>query len=233
MGSVSDIVIDKWVDQALDQLDTEKTYGIALSEFTRTIIDRPENHSKIANSYSGHAVDLQNRAILRELRLWCCRVWDTNGNGLPGVCRRIEGFQDKIIETRRVAHPDWSEEALGCNEVKSRVLTLSTKVQQVLDGEVLAELKVTRNEHLVHLNHGRSGARRSRPADSDGYSYNEILDLADTTVKLISEAIFLWQFRSHSDDASRRIVRKYFERYWRLLPNFAQLERQEANKIDY
>jgi hypothetical protein len=227
VGNVSDFEIDPKVGQALDQLDDEKSLGIALSEFSRTIIDRPENHRKIRDSFAGHAVNLQNTVILRELRLWCCRIWEQNGNSLPVVGAHIKSYAQKIIEVRRIAHPDWPEELLQSNELGARMESFTDRIEQIKRRQVLSELRVTRDEHFAHLLRGISGARRKRQLaspENEGYTYNEVLKLADESVALIAEAIFIWRFHSHNDENTRKMLRKYYEGYWSLLPVFSDLE---------
>lgn len=230
MGSVSDFEIDQRVDQALDQLDDEKSFGIALSEFSRTIIDRPENHRKIKDSFAGHAINLQNTTILRELRLWCCRIWEKNGNSLPVVGARIKSSALQIIEVRRKAHPDWPEELLQSNELGVRIDAFTDRIEEIEKWAVLSELRVTRDEHFAHLLRGVSGTRRKRQLislENEGYTYNDVLKLADESVALISEAIFIWRFHSHNDENTRKMLRKYYEGYWKLLPTFSALEAKE------
>ena len=232
MGSVSDIRIDEKVDDAINQLDEEKSFGIALAEFSRTIVDRPENHRKIANSFSGHAVHLQNTVILREMRLWCCRIWEKNGHSLPFVSAKFIALSQKIIAARRLAHPDWPEHLLQVSMLGGRIEAFAERVEQVGRSPVLIELRVTRDEHFAHLLAGVSATRKKNPVpiEREGYTYNEVLLLVDESVALIAEAIFIWRFHTHSDENSRKILRRYYERYWELLPVFSELEETQRNE---
>lgn len=236
MGSVSEIKIDMKVDRAIDQLDDEKTLGIALSEYARTIVDRPENYAKIANSFAGHAVHLQNNIILRELRLWCCRVWDKNGNSLTLLGRDILRYAPEITNARRKAHPDWQESELRLTELPLKIKHFSEKVAQESENPILAELKIFRDEHLAHLLLGISGATRSKTKSKakaqadEGYSYNDVLKIVDLSVDMISEAIFLWRFHVHDDAGTRKTARKYYEAYWRILPNLSEAENEIRTK---
>ncbi len=228
MGGVSNILKDEWIDRAIAQLDDEKSFGIMLSEFSRTVIDRPDTHIKIANSYAGHAAQLQITCVLRELRLWCCRIWDSNGHSLRQLAPRLVSAKGNIVLARRRAYPDWPEEQLGCEMLPNRITEFKNSVESISNSSLIAELKLSRDEHFAHLTKGVSGIRRQLSqtgAGSNGYSYNEVLELVDRSVSLIAEAISIWRFEVHSDEDSARIFRSYSEQYWSVMPNFSEIER--------
>ena len=168
--------------------------------------------------------------ILRELRLWCCRVWDKNGYSLPNVSKRIKSHCDAIVSARRAAHPEWPEHLLQAESLPERIQSFVDRVGVIKNRPILIELKIHRDEHFAHLLRGVSGTRRVNPVseEREGYTYNEILGLADESVELISEAIFIWRFHSHNDDERRKVLRQHYERYWSLLPVFSELEERQS-----
>ena len=232
MMSTSDYLKDRIIDRALDQLDDEKSFGIALISFAKTIVDRPENWNKIKDSFAGHAADLQIRVVLRELRLWCSRIWESNGDSLPIVARRIVNKAEAIYAARKAAHPDWPEDFLGEPSLNASIRDFCREVAETANSEIVKKLRVTRDENFAHLLRGLSGARRlvGDRFDPDSYSWNEVLQLAKRTVQLISQVNLIWRFHSHDDDGTFRVYTKYCEKYWDLLPNFSDAERKSQLK---
>lgn len=58
----------------------------------RAILDEPVVREKLAQSYSGHAMEVANIAVKRQLALYCCRAWD-RGKGtvsIPKVFDELE-----------------------------------------------------------------------------------------------------------------------------------------------
>ena len=218
--------INKFLITAVEQLESEKTLGISLVEYAKTIVDRPENYAKIANSFAGHAVHLQNNIILRELRLWCVRVLEPKGNSLLNVSRRISEYSNDLAEKLRRENPDWSEESLGLANLPSKTRKLLDNVQKLSDDPALKPMKILRDEELAHLLRGVSAERRLHLVNSDklNYSYNDVFRIANQAVNLIREAIFIYRFQDHDDAGTRAIVRSYYESYWNLLPKFSDVE---------
>ena len=218
--------INKFLITAVEQLESEKTLGISLVEYSKTIVDRPENYAKIANSFAGHAVHLQNNIILRELRFWCVRVLEPNGNSLFNVSRLISEYSADLVLKRRLENPDWSEESLRLANLPSQTRKFLNNVEQLSDDPALKPMKILRDEELAHLLRGVSSKRRLQPVDSDklSYSYNDVFRIANQAVNLIREAILIYRFQDHDDAGTRAIVRSYYESYWNLLPKFSDVE---------
>lgn len=233
MVQVSEKLTDPWIDRAVEQLDNEKRFGIALVAFSRTVVDRPENWKKIENSFAGNAVDLHRRLALRELQMWCCRVWDKQGHSLRGLAPRLKEKSAQIADAHLRAHRDCPEEDPEVTKLPASIEAFCESVEIASASRLLVELRIVRDEHFAHLLEGVSARRRSRVNDPPelGYTYNEVLDLAEQSVALISEAIFVWRFHRHrhSDSATAKLLTKYYESYWRLLPNFAELEKTEQS----
>lgn len=164
MVNVCDVLKDKWIDRAISQLDDEKSFGIMLSEFSRTVIDRPDTFAKIDDSYAGHAARLQITCVLRELRLWCCRIWDSNGHSLRQLAPRLVRSEKEIVAARLRAHPDWPDEQLGCGTLPAKIEAFATTVKETSELPLIRELKLTRDEHFAHLAQGVSGIRRELKA---------------------------------------------------------------------
>jgi hypothetical protein len=231
MNQVSDYLTDPWIDPAVEQLDDEKHLGISLVAFSRTLVDRPDNWKKVVNSYAGHAADLHKTLVLRELQMWCCRVWDKTGHSLPVLAPRMKEKTDQIMMARQAAHPDWSDKQLGVSELPAQIGSFLQSIVSISDESIVSELRVLRNEHFAHLTKRPIKKRKLLESDGkSGYSYNEVIELAERSIVLISEAILIWRFHSHADSATSRLLTKYYETYWRLLPNFSELE--EAERID-
>jgi len=217
---------NKFLIKAIAQLESEKTLGISLVEYSRTIVDRPENYAKIANSFAGHAVHLQNSITLRELRFWCVRVLEPKGHSLLNVSRRISEYSTDLVEKRRIENPDWSNEMLGLEKLPVRISEFVKNVETLSNEQALKPMKILRDEELAHLLRGVSAERREQTANSDqrSYSFNDVFRLADLAVNLISEAILIYRFEAHDDAGTRKIVRSYYESYWNLLPKFSDVE---------
>ena len=218
--------INKFLIKAIEQLESEKNLGISLVEYSRTIVDRPENYAKIANSFAGHAVHLQNSIILRELRLWCVRVLEPKGHSLLNVSRYISKYSTDLLEKRRTENPDWSKEKLGLEKFPIRIFEFVKNVENLSDDQALKPMKILRDEELAHLLRGVSAKTRGQTANSDqpSYSYNDVFRVADLDVNLISEAIWIYRFQVHDDAGTRKNVRSYYESYWNLLPKFSDVE---------
>ena len=71
-----------------------------------------------------------------------------------------------------------------------------------------------------------SGARRFAKKNdiSSDYNYNDVFELAEESIALISEGIRIWRFHVHDDAASLRIYEKYCNAYWMALPRFSEVE---------
>ena len=231
-GRVSDYLVDPLIDGALDQLDDERSSGLALLAFCRTVVDRPENYAKIADSFSGHAADLQIRCVLREIRLWSCRVWERNGNSLPCVCAMLDGKTDDILGARRKAHPDWPHEQLELGTLHLVMSKWNARISAISNDPLLRNLRVVRDEHFAHLLEGRSGARKVTPAAliTEGYSYNEVFALVDESCRLIAEAIRFWRFHVLDHDGTYKMLSRCYEDYWEFFPNLAELESQRSRR---
>jgi hypothetical protein len=229
MGAVSDIFLDKWIDPALKQLEKEQRFGLALIEFARSVADKTEVWDKLQDSDAGHAADIQIKVMIRELQLWCCRIWDKKGNSLRQVARRIFEKEAEIVIARRKAHSDWTDEQLGLTMLHQKIAMLKLEIERVFNSEIVLKLRVTRNEQLAHLLEGISGDRRTHfPNDTyDGYSLNEVLTLADETISLLSAVAKLWSFTSYTAPGTAILYRLRYEAYWRFLPKFSELEQAE------
>ena len=216
---------EKFLIKAVEQLESEKPLGISLVEYSRTVVDRPENYEKIANSFAGHAVHLQNKITLRELRLWCVRVLEPNGHSLFNVSRCISNHSKDLVEKWRNEHPDWSKEELELDKLSGRISKFVKDVESLSKDHALTPMKIFRDEELAHLLRGVSD-RREKTANSEKlrYSYNDVFRVADLAINLISEAIWIYRFQAHDDDRTRKIVRSYYESYWKLLPKFSDVE---------
>ena len=86
-------------------------------------------------------------------------------------------------------------------------------------------MRVFRNEELAHLTRGME--QNKSKADSSisfKYSYNDVINIANCAVDLISEAIRIVKYQSPDNDGLREILRSHYESYWNLLPKFSTLE---------
>jgi hypothetical protein len=215
----------KFLLKAIDQLESEKTLGIALIEYSKTIIDRPDNHAKIVDSFAGHAVRLQNYVILRELRMWCLRVLEANGHSLPNISSLILKYESKLANKRRLDNPSWSETWLESDKISLRVSDFVRNVNALTISPAIKPMRVFRNEELAHLTRGME--QNKSKADSSisfKYSYNDVINIANCAVDLISEAIRIVKYQSPDNDGLREILRSHYESYWNLLPKFSTLE---------
>lgn len=227
MGSVSDYLSDPFLDRAIDQLDEEKSVGVALLAFAKTIIDRPENTDKYSNSYAGHAAQLQINCTLNELQLWCSRIWDKTGHSLPMVAKKLRPRAGDIRCARLQAHPDWPHSALGLDNLDKDVAAWCSEIDTTLDSSLVLRLRERRNETFAHLLRGVSADRRHREQRGleEGYTWNEVLPHVERTSELISRLTLIWQFKSHDISETEEIYRKYCEGYWEMLPTFSEVER--------
>lgn len=232
MASVSDHLKDPAIDGALDQLDTERNAGLSLLAFSRTVVDRPENYAKIANSYAGHAADLQIYCVLREIRLWTCRIWERNGNSLPRLREMLDGQSDRILNARRKAHPDWSSDPLEEKTLPTVLSDWCARIRELSDGSLIKKLRVVRDEHFAHLLEGKAGVRKTTPVEliEEGYSYNDVFELVDESCRLIAEAIRIWRFHVLDHDGRYKILLEYYEAYWEFFPNLSELEAEKREK---
>lgn len=226
MASVRDHLKDDKIDVIVDQLDDQATFGIALAEFTKTTLVEAGNRSKFEDTYSGHAFELQHMCVRRELRLWCARIWDKNGHGLPRLADLIRTRGPEIGAARRVAHPDWSDKLLGLPTLEADIAQVCSKVTEIANSDLISRLKLVRDEQDAHLLAGNSGQRRKffKSRDDEGYAYNELLELEATTTELIAAFVLIWRFTSHLVENTRRIHAKYYRSYWNLTPNYGELE---------
>jgi hypothetical protein len=229
MIKVSDILKDPWIDGALEQMDSEKSLGIQLVEFSKTIIDRPDTYAKIANSYSGHAADLQIRCVLKELELWCNRLWDKQGRSLPKLAEEIGRKTAELVDSRKRAHPDWPIEMLQLEELPAIISAYEEKIKCLAETDLIQRLRLRRDEHHAHLLNEISALsrQRSKLGLENGYSYGEVLNLAEKSIELISEAIFIWRFHKHDDIQTAKQLSKIYERYWNYIPNLSEIENEE------
>lgn len=221
LASVSDHLKDPAIDGALEQLDSEGNSGIALLAFCRTVVDRPENYAKIADSYAGHAADLQIHCALREIRLWACRVWERNGNSLPRLGEMLDGQSERILNARLKAHPDWPSDFLEEEALPTVLSDWCARIKELSDGSLIKKLRVVRDEHYAHLLKGKAGIRKTTPTEliDEGYSYNDVFELVDESCRLIAEGIRIWRFHVLDFDGSYKIFLKYCEAYWDFFPN--------------
>ncbi len=220
-------LFDKTINPALEQLDNEKMLGIALLAWSNTIVDRPDNDSKIVDSYSGHALHLPITISLREIRLWCCRVWERNGNSLPVIASAISERESQIAHWRRVAHPDWPESVLGLDALGERICSFREKVEQIEHGTLIKKLRVARDEHFAHLLAGKAASRKKLTAAEVGesYSWSEVQQLVRLSLDLIAEAILIWRFHSHDVARFVQSFQGYCENFWQVLPTLKEAER--------
>ncbi len=228
---VANYPIDDWLDQALDQLIDECDIGAALFAFSKTIVDRPENFAKIADSYSGHAVHLQNRCVLNELQLWCCRIWEKNGNSLPNFAERIRGKGHEIATVRKRVHPDWPENQLELDIVVEQVESFCDEVEQAATDDFVVRLKVRRDEQFAHILR-RAGARKKLEAMGveEGYSLNEVFLHSESALRLIAEARRLLWFEVCNPVDRMKMLAKHYEAYWKYLPNLSEVEAIDLDK---
>lgn len=218
----------KRLNPALEQLDDEKSLGIALLALSRTVIDRPELYKKIEDSYSGHALDLMIKVSLREIRMWCCRVWEKNGNSLPIVASLLSQKQLEISEWRKGAHPDWPETFLGLDKLPQNISEFCNQVTSISDGDLIKKLRITRDEHFAHLLAGKAGSRKflDTQAIEQGYSWSEVQELVSISLGPISQAILIWRFHSHDVERSISVYQRYCENFGEVLPNLSDAEQK-------
>jgi len=222
--------MDAWLDEALHAIDDQAELGICYFAFAKTIIDRPENDEKISNSYSGHAVHIQNIAVLRELQLWCCKNWEKNGFSIPQFGAKIRGRASDIEAHRRSAHPDWDDRWLGIGKVEGEIEGFCAKIVEIAESDLIARLRVRRDEQFAHiLGDGKAGSRKLLKIMNvaEGYTLSEIMSLCGATFELISQAKLLLWFHSHDFLNTAEMMGKHYERYWRLLPKLSVLEQNE------
>lgn len=216
------------IDRIVDQLADERNSGIALLAFAQSIIGNEERYAKITNSYAGHIARLQINCALRELRLWCSRVWDRTGHSLPVLAQEIEGRWTEIVDARRAALPDWPDEFLTELADSSPLDDFIHKVRCLAQSDLVAGIRIHRDEHFAHLLAGVSRARlyaQKRKIDTE-YCYDDVVKLARQSCDLMSEAARLWRFTIHDTEDGLRIYEKYCNCYWDALPNFSEVERK-------
>lgn len=232
--TVSDVLKDDLLDNALDQLDDERTLGIALLAFARTVIDRPENNRKIDGSYSGHAMALLTHLALRELRMWCSRVWEIPMKGnpvhsLPMVAKSLQGRHLEIFNARLRAHPDWPRHFLGEDTLEPSLAAFVISVEDMKNSNLLNQLRLVRHEHFAHLVKGRSRFRSKLDTSmiESSYTWNDVLNLTERSIALIADATLIWKFHSHDSHATLDKLSKYYENFWRYMPNLSEMEEQD------
>ncbi len=114
---------------------------------------------------------------------------------------------------------------LELHELDKIVTSFCGEVSEISQSDLVARLKVRRDEKFAHiLNYARSRKRLKELNVEDGYSLNELFPLALKTLDLISEARRIWRFEVAGQQQFIEIMSKRYESYWRLLPNFAEVE---------
>ena len=236
MASVSDFSIDPFLESAIKRIEGEAKVGAALLGISKSILDNPEVYTKISDSYSGLAVDVQIDAVFDQLQLWVSRAWEENGYSLPRFGMSLQRDLLDIAHVRCLAHPNWTNKDLGVKELPSKVTRFVNKVTDIATSSICARLKVRRDEVFAHsLPIGKAGSRkrlRELNISHDGYSWNELISLCDQTLELFSEALLLVKFSSHDFESSAKNWEEHGKLFWRLLPKLAELEETQWRTIN-
>lgn len=215
------------IDRIVDQLSDERNSGLALLAFGQSIVGNEARYAKISGSYSGHIARLQINCTLKETRLWCARVWDRTGHSLPVLAKQIDGRWPDIIAARRAAHPDWDDEYLIEPGNSCPLDDFVCNVKDLAGSDLIAGIRIYRDEYFAHLLAGVSGARRKADQTQidTKYCYDDVFKLVRQSCDLISEAVRLWRFEVHSSEACLRIYESYCNSYWDALPVFTEVEK--------
>ncbi len=233
MASVRDFVNNPWIDLAIEKHDDQAAIGGELLAFARTIIDRPENYQKIVNSDAGRAVFIQCSAVLNELILWTVRMWEDNGYSLPRFASSIASKVDEIVRGRNLAHPDWPEAQLQLSLVATEVSQFCDEVASLKGSDTVARLKAWRDENLGHIlkaGQAPAGKRLRKLGISEDFSWNEVTALVVRSLELLSKGRLIFWFQSVNYLQQSISLQKHCESYWRLLPNFSDLEQHERDQ---